>query len=110
MATKIKIQNKNMKKIFKNDKYKKARCGHSRLLKIDCQKCKENICLYQKDGPGILKRMYIDRIINPGVSISKKELLCSKKHLIGIKFIYEKENRLSYRLFIDSVTKKIVKI
>ena len=98
-----------MKTVFKNDKYKKARGGYSRLLDISCQKCNEHICRYQKDGPGNLRRMYIDRIIDPEVSISKKDLSCSEGHLLGVKIIYEKENRLAFRLFVDSVKKKIIK-
>lgn len=39
-----------------------------------------------------------------------KNNICIKCHLIGIKMIYEKENRPAFRLFVDSVTKKIVKI
>ena len=97
------------KSSFKNDKYKKVRGGYSRLLKISCQKCSENICFYQKDGQGNLRRMYIDRIIDPKVSISKKDLSCPKGHLIGVKIIYEKEKRPAFRLFVDSVIKKIVK-
>jgi len=78
-------------------------------LSINCQKCNNNICLYQKDGPGILKRMYIDRIIDPKVSVLKKELLCKNDHLLGVKMLYEKENRMAYGLFVDSIVKKIVK-
>ena len=98
-----------MKKVFKNDKYKKARGGYSRLLDVSCQKCYEHICQYQKDGPGNLRRMYSDRIIEPKVSISKKDLSCSKGHLLGVKIIYKKENRPAFRLFVDSVKKKIIK-
>jgi len=99
-----------MKKgILKNDKYKKVRGGYSRLLNISCQKCSEHICIYQKDGPGNLRRMYIDRISDAKVSISKKDLSCQKGHLIGVKIIYEKEKRPAFRLFVDSVVKKIVK-
>jgi hypothetical protein len=98
------------KNIFKNDKYKKVRGGYSRLLKISCQKCDECICNYQKDGPGNLRRMYLDRIIEPKISISKKDLSCSKNHLLGVKIIYEKENRPAFRLFVDSVKKKIVRM
>lgn len=95
---------------FKNDKYKKVRGGYSRLLSISCQKCGEHICNYQKDGLGNLRRMYIDRIISPEVSISRKDLSCSKNHLIGVKIIYDKENRPAFRLFVDSITKKIIKV
>lgn len=95
---------------LKNDKYKKARGGYSRLLDISCQKCDSSICQYQKDGAGTLRRMYIDRIINSKVSLSRKDLTCSKGHLLGVKIIYEKEKRSAFRLFVDSVAKKIIKI
>ena len=98
-----------MKINFKNDKYKKVRGGYSRLLNISCQKCNKHICDYQKDGPGNLRRMYVDRIINPEVPISRKDLSCSNKHLLGVKIIYEKQKRPAFRLFVDSVIKKIIK-
>jgi hypothetical protein len=53
--------------------------------------------------------MYIDRISDPKVSISKKDLSCSKGHLLGVKIIYEKEKQPTFRLFVDSVVKKIIK-
>ena len=95
---------------FKNDKFRKNRGGYTKLLKINCEKCGSLICLYQKDGPGNLRRMYIDRIIDSVVSISRKDLSCSKGHLLEVKIIYEKEKRLAFRLFVDSVIKKIAKI
>jgi hypothetical protein len=98
-----------MKSIFKNDKYKRIRGGYSRLLSISCQKCGENICNYQKDGPGNLRRMYHDRIIDTNVIISRKDLSCSNNHLLGVKIIYKKENRPAFRLFVESVVKKIIK-
>lgn len=98
-----------MKQAFKNDKYRKIRGGYSRLLNISCEKCGNNICLYQKDGPGNLRRIYLDRIISPKVSISRKDLSCERGHLLGVKIIYEKENRPAFRMFVDSVKKKIVK-
>lgn len=53
--------------------------------------------------------MYIDRIIDPKVSISKKDLSCSQNHILGMKIIYEKENRPAFRLLVESVVKKIIK-
>ncbi len=97
------------KSIFKNDRYKQKRGGYSRLLNISCQKCGEEICKYQKDGPGNLRRMYLDRIIDSTASITKKDLSCSKGHVLGVKIIYEKEKRPAYRLFVDAVSKKIIK-
>jgi len=98
------------KSILKNDKYKRKRGGYSRLLKISCEKCDSFVCFYQKDGPGDLKRMYVDRIYKPTVSTTRKDLSCSKGHLLGVKIIYEKEKRPAFRLFIGAVTKKIVNL
>ncbi|MEK7511802.1 MAG: hypothetical protein AAB575_02185 [Patescibacteria group bacterium] len=97
-------------KHFKNDKYKKARGGRSRWLMLHCEKCKNKIALYQKDGPGILKRLYLDRIFSPEELANKdnKKLICKKcKTLLGVQDVYEKENRLVYRLFAGAVSKKI---
>ena len=94
---------------FKNDKFRRNRGGYTRLLKISCEKCASLVCLYQKDGPGNLRRMYIDRITEPAVSISRKDLSCPNGHLLGVKIIYDKEKRGAFRLFSDSIKKKIVK-
>ena len=94
---------------FKNDRYRRTRGGYSRLLEIRCLLCNEKTCLYQKDGPGNLRRMYVDRIIEPTVSLLQKNLTCSNGHVLGVKIIYEKEGRPAFRLFVDSVVKKIVK-
>lgn len=93
---------------MKNDKYKKARGGHSRLLDITCGECNEHVCYYQKDGPGILKRMYVDRMqdINP----PDKVLVCSScSAVLAHAMIYKKEGRPAFRVFVGSVNKKIVK-
>jgi hypothetical protein len=103
------------KQTLKNDKFKKARGGHSRLLDISCEKCGTHICYYQKDGPGILKRMYIDRIdgLNlAGYSLKDlPQLICAncKQHL-GVPMNYKKEDRLAYRLFVGAVSKKITSL
>ena len=87
-----------------NDKYKKARGGKSYVLDIRCEKCGNHIAYYQKDGPGVLKRMYIDRFIdNKPV---EKILTCSIcKHEIGSKIVYKKESRDAYRLYVGSISK-----
>ena len=104
------------KSVFKNDKYKKTRGGYSRLLDVSCAKCGTHLFYYQKDGPGILKRTYLDRIYG-----SKKymylehvtlkgvpQLVCSNcKQLAGVPINYAKEQRLAYRLFVGAVSKKI---
>ena len=104
---------------FKQDKYRKARGGYSRFLEIRCEKCEHVIALYQKDGPGHLKRMYIDRIVSPAEFESMQHmpikkvpnLTCPKcKQLIGVPYIYKKEDRPAFRLFEGSVVKKVTKI
>lgn len=95
---------------LKNDKYRKARGGHSRFLEVSCESCGTFLFLYQKDGPGPLKRAYIDRIIKPEGMGKVKQLTCkSCKKMIGTYYIYEKEKRPAYRLYQDAVTKKISK-
>lgn len=95
------------RRTLKNDKFRRARGGYSRILDITCEKCGSLVCQYQKDGSGDLRRMYIDRIIRPKVPLTRKELLCPKNHMLGIKILYDKEKRLAFRLFVDSVAKKI---
>jgi hypothetical protein len=99
-----------MKTKLIHDKYRKARGGYSRLLEISCEKCGMKVCNYQKDGPGNIRRMYIDRISNPKVSLAAKHIFCPNRHLLGVKMMYEKEKRLVFRMFQDAITKKVVKI
>jgi RNase P subunit RPR2 len=103
---------------FKSDKYKSAR-GRSQLLNISCRKCENHIVYYQKDGPGSLRRMYIDRVLHPNKisdnqykKISElKPLTCKEcKQILGHPIIYKKENRHAYRLFVESVKKEVVNI
>jgi|SRR3989339_1005278 len=94
---------------FKNDRYKKNRGGYSRLLDISCEICKTHVCFYQKDGSGILKRMYLDRIFN--FKNKSKNLQCIKcKNILGTYFIYQKEKRPAFRLYVAAVNKKITKL
>lgn len=101
---------------FKKDRYSKTRGGYSRFLNLYCSGCKNFILLYQKDGPGILKRLYMDRIFAPTdlTDLQKKDykenLICKHcKNIIGFPIIYEKENRKSFHLKQGSFTKKITK-
>lgn len=104
---------------FKTDKYRKDRGGYSRFLNVLCEHCGARILIYQKDGPGPLKRLYLDRIFAPEnlanfqkLSINKTpNLTCSKcKSVLAVPYIYKKEQRKAYRLFVGAVTKKITKI
>ena len=103
---------------FKSDKYRKTRGGDFRFLNIFCEHCGAKILVYQKDGPGLLKRLYLDRIFAPEnlanfqkLPINKApNLTCSKcKSVLAVPYIYKKEERKAYRLFVGAVTKKITK-
>lgn len=96
-------------KRLKNDRYRRTRGGYSRMLKITCTKCNSPICTYQKDGPGNLRRMYIDRMQDLAVPTKAKTLTCANAHILGVKTVFEKENRPAFRLFVDSISKKIIK-
>ena len=107
-----------MNRTFKSDKFRKARGGYSRWLDIFCENCGEKILLYQKDGSGTLKRLYLDRIFAPKrfVDLDKfslrkiPDLKCTKcKAVLAIPVVYQKENRKAYRLFVGAVKQNIVK-
>lgn len=93
---------------LKNDKFKKNRGGNSRILDVFCEGCGAHLAYYQKDGPGILKRMYVDRFVD--FSPTDDELICqSCQRVLGCLINYKKENRPAYRLFVGAVNKKVVK-
>ena len=103
---------------WKNDTYKQVRGGYARLLAVSCATCGTHLFYYQKDGPGIVKRLYLDRIYQSHAYAGLQHrtlqhlphLLCLHcgEHL-GIPIIYQKEQRLAFRLFAGAVTTKICK-
>ncbi|RJR29228.1 hypothetical protein C4564_02720 [Candidatus Microgenomates bacterium] len=98
-----------MKIKLKKDKYRKARGGTSKLLDLSCESCNTHLFYYQKDGPGILKRLYLDRIIDFKNS-SEDNLVCPNcKDTLGVYYVYPKEKRPAYRLFAGEIAKEIVK-
>ena len=89
-----------MKLKFKKDRFRNARGSYSRLLEIKCRKCNKLICTYQKDGPGNLRRLYLDRIFTPEelkdlqkLELSKISILVCKgcREILGTPYIYPKE-------------------
>lgn len=105
--------------IFKRDKYKSARGGHSRLLNLHCRKCDTVFAEYQKDGPGNLRRLYMDRIMAPQniVGLQNKNIKdispikCPKcGFIVGVPYIYKKEKRKAFRVFQDAIVKKVKKL
>lgn len=107
----IKCYNCNMKTALKNDKYKKARGGPSRALEISCATCGKHLLTYQKDGIGSLKRLYVDRIIDPPEKAVHENLSCDNcEAKIGSAYIYEKESREAIILNQGSFAKKLKKL
>ena len=108
-----------MKGSLKNDKYKKARGGPSRLLDICCSACGAYVITYQKDGIGHLKRTYIDRIVGPSLFDELKSIRSAKtlpnlvcpqcSAVIGTPYVYVREARLAYLLNPAAFSKKIAK-
>lgn len=104
---------------FKKDKYKSARGGYSRLLNVCCRKCEGVVLVYQKDGPGNLRRLYLDRIFAPDQLVGLQTLntdtipalTCNKcSEILGTPYIYIKEKRKAFRLHQDSVIKRLRKL
>src|SRR5664279_4959329 len=92
---------------FKRDQYQKNRGGSSRVLDIICDHCDEHVAYYQKDGPGMLKRMYVDRFID--LSTSGDSFICPSCNTeLGKLINYKKEDRPAYRLFAGAVKKKVI--
>lgn len=95
---------------LKKDKFRRDRGGSSRFLIIMCAACKSILTQYQKDGPGELKRMYLDRISDSIMTEKGKNYCCpSCEQIIGIFIIYKKETRPAIRINKGSILKKITK-
>lgn len=104
---------------FKEDKYQRTRGKYSRLLKISCRLCGKEVCIYQKDGSGNLRRLYFDRIFSPKklTDLEFKHLLKIKalkcphcKEELGTPYVYQKENRKAFKLYQDTIIKKTRKL
>ena len=50
---------------MKKDKYFRKRGGTAKIIDVSCAVCGKLIFVYQKDGPGWLKRCYLNRIVEP---------------------------------------------
>lgn len=103
-------------KIIKDSSYKR-RGGSAKWLLITCSHCNSNLCIYQKDGPGNLYRLYADRIHStdgnrPFLNATKANALkCSScKSVIAVPMIYKKDlyPRLAFRLLDISINKQVL--
>ena len=99
---------------IKKDKFKLKRGKYSRIINLHCRICKEKILVYQKDGPGNLRRAYFDRIFEPKklTNLQNKNLKeipslkCKGcKEVIGTPYIYKKENRKAFKIYQDALIK-----
>ena len=89
------------------------------MLNLHCRKCDNIIAIYQKDGPGNLRRLYMDRIIAPEklVGLQRKNIKdvspikCSKcGFIVGVPHIHKKEKRKAFRVFRGAIVKRIKKL
>ena len=94
---------------IKRDKYFREREGFAKIINVSCTKCSRVLFTYQKDGPGWLKRCYLNRIIEPE-SYSKLQynsdikepkdlgnLVCECGQVIGSPMKH-KDGRLAFHL------------
>lgn len=85
--------------------------GDPQLLEILCNKCKNSLLIYQKDGPGFLMRSYLDRIHTSEIDLEKYKAdskspivqcpYCCYK--LGCLDVYEKENRPAIFWFVECI-------
>jgi len=102
---------------IKKDKHFRKRGGNAKIIDILCSKCGNKLFTYQKDGPGWLKRCYLNRILspekyekmqyNPNIKETKdiKNLICSCKQFIGSPMIH-KDKRLAFNLIRGNFKRK----
>jgi len=106
---------------MKKDKYLKARGGTAHMIDIGCAKCGALVLYYQKDGPGWLKRCYLNRIFAPTKWESLQHstdileaadlpnLVCDCGEILGYPMKH-RDGRLAFRLERGKFTRKRSKI
>lgn len=95
------------------DKFRVSRGGWSRKQALSCKECGQFICNYQKDGPGTLKRSYLDRVNGSIPKLDDRGYLhCPKCSLtLGFGDVYVKENnRPVIRWAAEAIVAKIIPI
>ena len=89
------------------DAFTKSR-GDPCLICIHCKKCSKLIFIYQKDGPGPLKRSYLDRICRAFIDLENSMIRCpSCEAKLGFLDVYEKESRKAIYWFADCVESQL---
>jgi|SRR3989339_150356 len=92
---------------IRKDKYLRERGGSAKIINVSCVKCGKLLFVYQKDGPGWLKRCYLNRIISPEKYSTLKDkvkdpkqlgnLVCQCGEVLGSPIIY-KDGRIAFHL------------
>lgn len=85
---------------YKNPYYKKIKGSYKMI--VSCGLCKKELFTYQKVGKGGLINMYLVRIIDGEIDLSKdiKLLKCPNCNSeIGSKISDKDKNRVSYKMF-----------
>lgn len=98
-------------KSFISDVYCQNRGGWSRFLVISCKACGTFLFHYQKDGPGPLKRCYLDRILNAKPKFNDHGFIfCPHcKACLGFNEPYTKEqNRPALRWAVEAINYKVI--
>jgi hypothetical protein len=104
---------------LKKDQYYRSRGSISATWLISCTGCDNELLVYQKDGRGVLKRAYLNRIRAPeqlarlqDVCATASELhplICDACHsLIGTPMLHW-EGRLAFRLILGSWRKTVLR-
>lgn len=69
------------------DKYLRERGGTAKIINVSCTNCGNSLFVYQKDGPGWLKRCYLNRIISPAEYSNLKDKVKSIKDFGNLKCV-----------------------
>lgn len=93
-----------------HDRYSNARPGQSRFYNLYCARCRHHVCLYQKDGTGMLVRLYKKRIMAPTnlLKPNAKEIRCPHcKVFLAAHYIYDKEQRSAYLVQAGAIVRRV---
>lgn len=97
-----------IKKIFTSDKYTKGRGKFKKRIEIRCANCSDYLFSYQKEGSGVLEKIFFDLILDNQSVKNNKKLVCTKcDKVLGIRFIFGKEKRDAFKLYPGAVYWKI---
>ena len=88
------------------DEFSQNRGGTSVMYTLACEKCDAVLGDYQKDGPGPLKRLYVDRLqsaVAPAYTPMHVWACHACHRPLAIAMVYAKETRPCWTLFAHTV-------